>query len=174
VAMVSLSLIGLAFGLTRLDIRWRLKAMATVSKGMRRVGVEPPRLIIQMQQAPVTPTGQIYSRWSRWLPRMGVELSPSQTPQERALLFEQQLPEERRAGWAIVDAYNRERFGQQAVDVRLIKGIWWDLRFRLWRAWARRLMDLFINGDRARQRSLDPRLRLGRVSETQPQSYGAD
>jgi transglutaminase-like putative cysteine protease len=174
VAMVSLSLIGLAFGWTRLDIRWRLKAMATVSKGMRRVGVEPPRLITQMQQAPVTPTGQIYSRWSRWLPRMGVELSPSQTPQERALLFEQQLPEERRAGWAIVDAYNRERFGQQAVDVRLIKGIWWDLRFRLWRAWARRLMDLFINGDRARQRSLDPRLRLGRVSETQPQSYGAD
>jgi hypothetical protein len=172
-ALIILTLIGLAFGWTRLDIRWRLKALETVSKGMMRVGVEPPRLIVQMQQAPITPTGQVYSRWSRWLPRVGIHLMASQTPLERALSFEKELPEERRAGWAIVEAYNRERFGLQTVDGRQVREIWGGLRFRLWQVWARRMLALFLNGG-AREGRVDPRLRLGSVSETPPRSYGAD
>lgn len=174
VGLVVLGIVALAFAWTRLDIRWRLKALDTVSKGMRRMGVEPPRLMIQMQQMPITFTGQIYSRWSRWLPRMGIELTPSQTPLERALSFEAQLPEERRAGWAIVEAYNRERFGRQTVDGESVQRIWRALRFRLWRAWGRRLLDLFINGGRVRQRSEDPRLRMGRSPDSPARSYGAD
>jgi transglutaminase-like putative cysteine protease len=169
-----LGLFGLGFIWMRVDIRSRLRALEGLSSGMRKVGVKPPKLIIRMQQVPATPIGQVYMRWSKWLPRLDLELNASQTPLERAEAFENGVPEERRAGWAIAQAYNRERFGRQPVKSEPVEEIWRDLRPRLWMRWLRRWVDLLFNGSEIRSSGADSGPRLSQISDSGARSYGAD
>lgn len=169
-----LAILGLVLVWMRVDVRSRLRALQGLSSGMRRIGVNPPEMIIRMQQVPTTPIGQVYMRWSKWLPRLGLDLNPSQTPLERAVAFEKGVPEERRAGWAIAQAYNRERFGRQSLDSEPVKEIWRDLRPRLWAEWLRRWLDLLLNGSSSRNSEIESAHRFGKVSESGARSYGAD
>jgi hypothetical protein len=137
--LLAASVAGLALGLWLwLDPYAKARALGTVSQRMRRIGVGPRSAALEPPPAPATPSGETYFRWTLWLGRIGLPLSPAQTPFERAEAFASRLPEAREAAWSLVSAYVRERFGGRPGDAAVVRAAWRSLRPQLWRAWAGR------------------------------------
>lgn len=106
-----------------------------LAQSLVRVGVEPPEALRAVRGVPTTLTGRIYLSWTTWLGRIGLTLSPAQTPYERAASFASVIPESAQAGWEIVESYSRERFGHRDIDEESMKRTWRALRPRLLLAW---------------------------------------
>jgi transglutaminase-like putative cysteine protease len=106
-----------------------------LARGLRRIGVEPPTLLLSHSIDDITPVGKIYSRWTIWLGRLGSPLEASQTPYERATAFATILPDGAEAGWRIVEAYVKERFGRFTVKVDEVRQDWRKLLPQLLFAW---------------------------------------
>jgi transglutaminase-like putative cysteine protease len=118
----------------------RSRAKATVRQLMERLGVDPPQALKAAdadQSLWQTVAGRVYARWSRWLPRLGIEIDRSQTPSERQAAFRVKVPEAAELGQAIVQAYTLERYGGLEVDSKQVRQVWWRLLPELWRAWFR-------------------------------------
>lgn len=109
-------------------------ARASLSRGMTRLGITPPEALIPMDYSWNTLTGRIYASWVEWLKRLGMITSRSQTAMERVAVFSSSLPESADAARTIVEAYSRERFGQQSIDEDAVKDAWRSLRGSLWLA----------------------------------------
>jgi hypothetical protein len=127
--------------------------MAALARGLRRIGVKPPRALdIEPDQAMwQTVAGRIYARWSSWLSRLDIELARSQTPNERQEAFLEQVPEAAEHGQTIVQAYTRERYGGLEVDEKTVRRAWWRMLPDLWKAWFRvktrqRDRDIYVPG----------------------------
>jgi hypothetical protein len=109
-------------------------ARASLSRGITRLGMTPPEALNPMDYSWDTLTGRIYASWTEWLKRLGMITGRSQTAMERVAVFSSSLPESAGAAWTIVEAYSKERFGQQTIDEDAVKGAWRLLRGRLWLA----------------------------------------
>lgn len=109
-------------------------ARASLSRGMTRLGMTPPEALIPMDYSWETLTGRIYASWTEWLKRLGMITGKSQTAMERVAIFTSSLPESADAAWTIVEAYSKERFGQQSIDEDTVKSAWRSLRGGLWLA----------------------------------------
>ncbi len=156
VGQIGLGAAGLA-ALTLLVIRLhpvaRIRAMAALARGLRRIGVKPPKALhIEPDQAIwQTVAGRIYARWSSWLSRLDIGLARSQTPNERQEAFQEQVPEAAEHGQTIVQAYTRERYGGLEVDEKAVRRAWWRMLPDLWKAWFRvktrqRDKDIYVPG----------------------------
>jgi transglutaminase-like putative cysteine protease len=119
----------------RYNPRLWANASYVLVRGMRRVGIRPPAALERAQQHAFTDAGQIYASWTHWFDRLGPRLTPEQTPNERAHIFAQVFPSDGGTGWAIVEAYTAERFGQISVDLKPVRDAWRDLHLRLIRKW---------------------------------------
>jgi transglutaminase-like putative cysteine protease len=109
-------------------------ARASLSRGITRLGMTPPEVLNPMDYSWDTLTGRIYASWTEWLKRLGMITGRSQTAMERVAVFSSSLPESADAAWTIVEAYSKERFGQQSIDEDEVKGAWRSLRGGLWLA----------------------------------------
>ena len=107
---------------------------AFLFRGMTRLGMTPPEAFAPMDNTWDTFTGRIYANWSEWLRRLGMITGRSQTAMERFAVFSSSLPESADAARTIVDAYSRERFGQQSVNEVAVARAWKLLRGGLWLA----------------------------------------
>lgn len=106
-----------------------------LAQSMERVGVEPPQALRAVKGVPTTTAGRIYLSWATWLGRIGIPLSPAQTPHERAASFSIVMPDSASAGQEIAESYTRERFGYQSIDEEIVKRTWRNLRPRLFLTW---------------------------------------
>jgi len=111
------------------------QAVRGVSRGMRRVGLNPPERLARLAPEDLTPAAEIYRRWSRWLARLGVRPSPAMTAHERAGLFAARHPELGAAGWSLVEAYAAERYGSQPADDRGLRRLWHWLEVQILMRW---------------------------------------
>lgn len=59
--------------------------------------------------------------------RLGMITGKSQTAMERVAVFSSSLPGSADAAWTIVEAYSKERFGQQSIDEDAVIGAWRSL-----------------------------------------------
>lgn len=109
-------------------------ARASLSRGITRLGMTPPEALNPMDYPWDTLTGRIYASWTEWLKRLGMITGRSQTAMERVAVFSSSLPESADAARTIVEAYSKERFGQQSIDEDAVKGAWRSLRGELWLA----------------------------------------
>lgn len=125
----------------RLDPLARIAFAGVISGGLKRVGVQPPLQLERMGEMALTTTGLIYARWSKWMRRLGIELHASQTPFERAQLYEQRYPAAAESGWVIARAYAGERYGGFLSDIWEIRQSWRDLQLQLWKDWFRNGLD---------------------------------
>ncbi len=112
----------------------------SISERLRRMGIEPPDVVRGIARPPETATGRVYLRWTMWLARLGVPVTPAQTPFERAQAFGARLPAAREAAWALVRAYAAERFGERPADEAAVRAAWRSIRSELRSAWARSLL----------------------------------
>jgi hypothetical protein len=122
-------------------------ARASLSRGITRLGMTPPEALNPMDYSWDTLTGRIYASWTEWLKRLGMITGRSQTAMERVAVFSSSLPESADAARTIVEAYSKERFGQQSIDEDAVKGAWRSLRGGLW------LALLWKSTDRLRNKS---------------------
>jgi hypothetical protein len=120
-------------------------ARASLSRGMTRLGITPPEALIPMDYSWNTLTGRIYASWTEWLKRLGMITSRSQTAMERVAVFSSSLPESADAARTIVEAYSKERFGQQSIDEDAVMGAWRSLRGGLWLALLWKATDRWRN-----------------------------
>ena len=118
---------------------------ASLSRGITRLGMTPPEVLIPMDYSWDTLTGRIYASWTEWLKRLGMITSRSQTAMERVAVFSSSLPESADAAQTIVEAYLKERFGQQSIDEDTVIGAWRSLRGRLWLALLWKATDRWRN-----------------------------
>ena len=105
---------------------WMVVRLA-LAENLARIGIETPVVQFSNPALMATPTGRIYARWSGWLGRLGLKTHIAQTPNERAQLFAEALPEEAERGWSIVDAYTRERFAHDEVDPIQVQSAWREM-----------------------------------------------
>jgi hypothetical protein len=131
----------------------RSRAISAVAHAFERLGVDPPKALrIELDQLPwQTIVGRIYMRWSGWLGRLGIELSRSQTPNERQAAFRSEVPDAAEHGQTIVEAYTRERYGGQEADHKQVRRAWWRMLPYLWKAWIayktkQRDKDIYVPG----------------------------
>jgi transglutaminase-like putative cysteine protease len=131
----------------------RSRAISAVAHAFERLGVDPPKALrIELDQLPwQTIAGRIYMRWSGWLGRLGIELSRSQTPNERQAAFRSEVPDAAEHGQTIVEAYTRERYGGQEADHKQVRRAWWRMLPYLWKAWIayktkQRDKDIYVPG----------------------------
>jgi transglutaminase-like putative cysteine protease len=127
-------------------------ARASLSRGMTRLGMTPPEALIQADYSWDTLTGRIYASWTEWLKRLGMITGRSQTAMERVAIFTSSLPESADAARTIVDAYSKERFGQQSVDEDAVKSAWRSLRGGLWLALLWKSTDRWRNKQQEKER----------------------
>jgi transglutaminase-like putative cysteine protease len=116
-------------------------ARASLFRGITRLGVTPPEALHPTDYYWDTFTGRIYASWTEWLKRLGMITGRSQTAMERVAVFSSSLPESADAARTIVEAYSKERFGQQSIDEDEVKGAWRSLRGGLWLALLWNLTD---------------------------------
>jgi hypothetical protein len=120
--------------------RWA-RAVQYVNRGFELVGVSPPTRLRPSSTYPLTPIALAYERWTVWLNRLGLSLSSTQTPFERARAFGAVVPEEAESGWGIVNAYVRERFGGQTVSDQEVRQLWRGMSAKLRLAWLWKLTE---------------------------------
>ncbi|MEX2030807.1 MAG: transglutaminase domain-containing protein [Anaerolineales bacterium] len=118
----------------------RAAAVGAILAAFRVAGLEPPAAIARWRPWSASALSRIYAEWSSWLRRLGVPLSASQTPAERARAFAELFPEGGRAARVIVEAYDRERFGGQTSSVLESLAVWDGLERDLRRLWWDRLV----------------------------------
>jgi hypothetical protein len=94
----------------------------------------PPEALNPTDYSWDTLTGRVYASWTEWLKRLGMITGRSQTAMERVAVFSSSLPDSADAARTIVEAYSKERFGQQSIDEDEVKGAWRSLRGGLWLA----------------------------------------
>ena len=111
---------------------------SSIFRGMIRLGMTPPKAFIPMDDSWNTFTGRIYANWSEWLKRLGMITGRSQTAMERFATYSSSVPGSTDAAWTIVDAYSRERFGEQSVNEVAVARAWKLLRGGLWMALLRK------------------------------------
>ena len=111
------------------------QAVRNVRRGMRRVGVRPPERLARLGLEDLTPAAEVYRRWSRWLPRLGVHPPPSMTAHERAGEFAARHPDLAVAGWGLVQAYTAERYGSAPAEPRALRRLWRSLEVQLLLRW---------------------------------------
>ncbi len=128
----------------------RVTTVGRIVQGLQKIGVKPPPELVEISMQDFTSIGKIYARWCIWLRRLGMELSPTQTPNERAELFGGRYPEAAESGWKIVNAYAHERFGGYSSEEALVHTIWRDLRPFLWLEWLKYKLEPVIRGTRRR------------------------
>lgn len=121
-----------------------------LSSGLKKIGLEPPPFLLVASQEDLTLTGRVYRRWTDWLRRIGITLSPAQTPYERAGTFATLLPEVAQEGWTIVTEYARERYGRLPVEEDVVRQAWRRLRPHLLLAWIWRATARFRGQNRLR------------------------
>jgi transglutaminase-like putative cysteine protease len=126
--------------LFRVRPRTRAAAVDAILAAFRVAGLEPPAAIARWRPWSPSALARIYGEWSSWLRRLGVPLSASQTPAERARAFAELFPEGGRAARVIVEAYHRERFGGQAPSALESLAVWDGLERDLRRLWWDRLV----------------------------------
>lgn len=126
--------------LFRVRPRTRAAAVDAVLAAFRVAGLEPPAAIARWRPWSPSALARIYGEWSSWLRRLGVPLSVSQTPAERARIFADLFPEGGRAARVIVEAYHRERFGGGAPSALESLAVWDGLERDLRRIWWDRLV----------------------------------
>jgi len=112
----------------------------SLSERLRRIGIEPPDAIRGIARPPATTTARLYLRWTLWLARLGIPITPAQTPFERAQALTARIPDAREASWSLVTAYAGERFGGRHPDEAAVRVAWRSLRSQLRAAWATRLL----------------------------------
>ncbi|HLC04498.1 MAG TPA: transglutaminase-like domain-containing protein [Anaerolineales bacterium] len=131
-------LAGAAFLYLRANPLLVARASALLIVGLKRVGVQPPMILVRAQYAsPQSTASQIYAGWTRWLDRLGPQLTSAQTPYERAVIFADRFPVYRDEGWTIAQAYAAERFGNVSADPTPLRRVWRNLLPRLRRTWLR-------------------------------------
>lgn len=118
--------------------RTRTAAIAALLAAFRLAGLEPPSSLARWQSW-ASPLARVYAEWSGWLRRLGLPITPSQTPSERARTFSRDFPDGSSAAAVIVEAYNRERFARQSVSALESLAAWDSLERRLRRAWWNRI-----------------------------------
>jgi len=141
VALVASGVFVITLILLRLSPTAWVAARAILSRGMTRLGMTPPEAFITTGYSRDTLTCRIYAMWTEWLKRLGMITGRSQTAMERVALFSSALPESADAAWTIVEAYSKERFGQQFVNEDLVISAWGSLRGGLWLALLRKATD---------------------------------
>jgi len=114
-------------------------------RGMTRLGMTPPGAFAPIGDSWDTFTGRIYANWSEWLRRLGMITGQSQTAKERFAIFSSSLPESADAARTIVDAYSRERFGEQSINEVAVARAWKSMRGGLWLAILRKTTDGWRN-----------------------------
>ena len=133
-AIVTLAGIGIWF---RFDPVTRASVFAGVAAGLQRIGIKLPKVLFPLRAYEITEIGKIYSRWSLWLGRLGIELTITQTPHERALAFASAYPQASARGWIIVQSYVHERFGKGPKDASSTREAWSKLRPFLLSEWMK-------------------------------------
>lgn len=122
-----------------LDPYAKAVVFGSFSERLHRIGLEPPEAFWGVSRPPATHTARLYIRWTLWLARLGVPITPAQTPFERAQALAVRMPAAREAAWALVTAYAGERFGGRPPDEAAVRDAWRSLRSQFWAAWANRL-----------------------------------
>jgi transglutaminase-like putative cysteine protease len=122
----------------------RMTTMIGIATGLERIGFRAPKIFLPIKTSTITPAGIIYSRWSMWLAKLGLQIGVDQTPSERALSFETAYPEASSFGWKIAKTYEGERFGGFAVEPSDIRAVWGDIRPLLWMAWLKKKFGLKV------------------------------
>lgn len=125
--------------LFRFRPRARASAIAALLAAFRLSGLEPPPALSRWRPWASSPLAQIYAEWSAWLRRLGLPLTASQTPNERAWAFARAFPQASSGAAVIVEAYNRERFALQSVSALESMAAWDSLERELRRAWWQRV-----------------------------------
>jgi transglutaminase-like putative cysteine protease len=120
--------------------RWS-RAVRIFNRGFEFIGVSPPARLRPRSTYPLTPIALVYERWTVWLHRLGLTLSSTQTPFERARVFGAAVPDEAESGWEIVKAYVNERFGGQTVTDQEVRQLWHGMSARLRLAWLWKLTE---------------------------------
>jgi hypothetical protein len=124
----------------------RAATVRSLVLGLKQIGIKPHPKLIEIGMQELTAIGRIYARWCSWLSRLDLELSTTQTPNERAEAFGGAYPEAADTGWAIVNAYAAERFGGSSSGEEDMRVAWHDLRPFLWLEWLKLKIDPFIRG----------------------------
>jgi len=137
IGALSLAAAGLAVWLL-LDPYVKAVVFGSISHRLRRIGLEPPPSIRGIARPAATPTERVYLRLTLWLARLGVPITPAQTPFERAQVLAVRLPAAGPAAWSLVTEYAAERFGGRPPDQTAVGDAWRSLRPQLWAAWVNR------------------------------------
>jgi len=128
-----------------LDPLSRLATIARVVDGLQKIGVKPPPRWVEISLQDLTSIGKVYARWCIWLRRLGIQLSPAQTPNERAELFEEVYPEAAESGWKIVNGYAEERFGGSASKEEEVSSVLRKMRSFFWVEWLKLKLDFILH-----------------------------
>ena len=123
------------------DPYWQAVAFGALAKRLRQLGVQPPPALARVRPMATTAAAQAYFRWSLWLGRMNLPLTPAQTPFERAEVFASRMPAGGEAAWILVRAYAGERFGSLPADDDAVRQAWRSLWPQVWLAWVRRWVE---------------------------------
>lgn len=128
-------------GWIRINPATWLQARSWINRRFEGLGLQVPEAIRDSEDSWDTSVGRIYRNWTAWLDRLDLIEGNSQTANERALRFAAALPDSAQDAWAIVEAYERERFGSLQVDYAAASEAWVRLRGQLWMAWFWKLTE---------------------------------
>lgn len=112
-----------------------------INRRFEALGLQVPEGLRESGSSWDTSVGRIYRNWTAWLERLDLIDGVSQTANERALRFAAALPDSAGDAWMIVNAYERERFGDLGVDIDAAREAWGRLRVQLWMAWFWKLTE---------------------------------
>jgi len=163
---IYLIVIAVLFGIVAAIALWlyidplsRAATIGNLIAGLQQIGIKPHPKLIEIAMQDLTSIGRIYTRWCTWLRRLDINLTSTQTPNERAEVFGEVYPEAADSAWAIVNAYAAERFGGLSSGEEEVRDVWRDLRPYLWLEWVKLKLDPILRGRKRSRIDSGPVLR---------------
>jgi hypothetical protein len=143
--LAALALIGFSmFAVRTRRLRLARPIPQVLESGFRRLGVKPPRLVINWSRASrLPPVSRAYNEINRGLGRLGLKPGLDNTPAERAAAIGSLLPSVAAPATNLVQEYQRVVYGSGDGDVESAQKDARTIRNRSWLARLNRLLSRF-------------------------------
>jgi hypothetical protein len=136
-ASVLIILIGALF--INLDPAWKQSTRVLGRRTLGWLGLRDSQAGRAAGTDPAEATSGIYMAWASWLPRLGIDVEPNETPFERLSHLVSDLPVAEAGSRQIVEAYVAERFGGRPPQENSVHAAWSQLHRLFWATYLARI-----------------------------------